>query len=94
MGNNTACKIFGIGSIKFKLVDGSVKILYGVRYIPKLKRNLIPLGMLDSKGYYYKSQGGVLIVTKGALVIMKGLLTNGLYMLQGSAVSDDVAVLE
>lgn len=47
MGNNMTCDVAGFGSIRFKLSDGSFKVLTGVRHIPDLKRNLISVGMLD-----------------------------------------------
>ena len=40
----------GIGSVRLKLSNGSVKILLGVRLVPELKRNLISLGILDFSG--------------------------------------------
>ncbi|XP_073137773.1 uncharacterized protein [Henckelia pumila] len=87
LGNNESCKILGVGSIKLKMWDGSVKILSDVRYIPDLKRNLISLGTLDQKGLTYKAQGDILKVVKGSLAIMKSILKQGLYVLQGNTLS-------
>lgn len=42
--------VAGIGSVRLKLSNGSVKILLGVRHVPELKRNLISLGILDFSG--------------------------------------------
>jgi hypothetical protein len=84
MGNNVACKIVGIGSIRIRMHDGIVRILTNVRHIPDLKKNLISLGTLDFLGYKYSSEGGVIWVNKGSLVIMKGNKVDGLYFLQGS----------
>jgi hypothetical protein len=84
MGNNVACKIVGIGSIRIRMYDGIVRILTNVRHIPDLKKNLISLGTLDSLGYTYSNEGGVIWVNKGSLVIMKGNKVDGLYFLQGS----------
>jgi hypothetical protein len=44
MGNNVACKIIGIGTIKIRMHDGIVRTLTNVRHIPDLKKNLISLG--------------------------------------------------
>lgn len=71
----------GVGDIKLKLHDGSVKILPEVRYIPSLKRNLISLGMLEARGYGFKSENGELSVTKGENVILKGFRNHSLYYL-------------
>ena len=54
MANNDSCEIHGIGSIKLKVHDGSIKTLSNVRYIPNLKRNLISLGVLDDSGFKTK----------------------------------------
>ena len=92
MGNNSACKVLGIGDVRLSLNDGGTRILTEVRYIPELKRNLISLGTLDSGGCSFKAQGGVLKVTKGSMVILKGEKKNGFYVSSGSAVLGSVAV--
>ena len=86
MGNDHTCELTEIGYIRFKLWDGSYKILKHIRLVLTLRRNLISLGMLDTKGYTYISKKGLLMVMKGALVVLKGSLKQGLYMLQGEAV--------
>ncbi|KAH9670481.1 hypothetical protein KPL70_017006 [Citrus sinensis] len=58
MGNHNACKIVGIGSVKIRMYDGTTRTLEHVRHVPGLKKNLIPLGMLDSSGYIFKSDHG------------------------------------
>ena len=50
--------------------------------------------MLDKNGYNYKSKGGQLRVMEGFLVVKKGLLQNGLYVLQGSAVTSETITIE
>ncbi|GKG00511.1 hypothetical protein Tco_0302201, partial [Tanacetum coccineum] len=47
------------------------RTLTDVRHVPDLKKNLISLGVLDSKGVKYMSENGVLCVSKGALVVMR-----------------------
>ncbi|XXG58369.1 hypothetical protein AAC387_Pa04g0693 [Persea americana] len=86
------CKVVGIGAIKIKMHDGIVRTLSDVRHIPELKKNLISLGTLDSNGCTYKAGGGVMRISKGALVVMKGLKQNGLYFLQGSTITGAAGV--
>ena len=83
MGNDTVCPIEGIGSINIRMFDEVVRKLQGVRYVPKLKKNLIFLGTLDAEGCSYMGQGEVLKVSRGALVIMKAIRQRNLYMLTG-----------
>ena len=92
MGNNMSCKVVGIGTVRIKMHDGIVRTLKDVRHVPDLKKNLISLGTLDSQGYKYVAEGGVLKVSKDALVVIKGQLSRGLYMLQGSTVIGSVSV--
>ncbi|KAG8482499.1 hypothetical protein CXB51_024054 [Gossypium anomalum] len=56
MGNNASCKIAGVGTIKVKMFDGVVRTISDVRHVPELKRNLISLSTLDSKGYRYTAE--------------------------------------
>ncbi|GKA87844.1 retrovirus-related pol polyprotein from transposon TNT 1-94 [Tanacetum coccineum] len=79
--------VVGIGTIQIKMFDGTVRTLKDVRHVPELKKNLISLGTLDSIGCDYQGRGGVLKVSKGALVVMKGEKTNGLYLLKGSMIT-------
>jgi len=84
MGNDNSCKTVGIGSIKLRNHDGSTRILWDVRYVSKLKKNLISSGALESKGLVVIMRDGVLKATSEALVMMKGVRKNNLYYYQGS----------
>ncbi|PHT53674.1 hypothetical protein CQW23_08136 [Capsicum baccatum] len=84
MGNDAQCKVVGKGTIKIKTHDGVVRTLTSVRHVPDLKRNLISLGTLESQGCRYSAEGGVLKVSKGALVLLKAIRSGSLYLLQGS----------
>ena len=84
---NQPCKIVGIGSISLKNHDGLTRVLTDVRYIPKLEKNLISLGTLESKGFTIIMQNGILKVVSGVLVVMKGIRRNNLYLYQGSTVA-------
>lgn len=78
LGNNKACNMIGIGSIKLKLLNGTERILQEVRHVPDLRRNLVSFGMFDSHGLCCKIEGGVLKVIKGSMLVFKGRLENGL----------------
>jgi hypothetical protein len=83
MGNDVACKTKGIGKIRLKLHDGSARVLKEVQYVPDMKKNLISLGVLESKGYKITMENGIMKVISGALVVMKATRKNNLYHLQG-----------
>ncbi|GJU24648.1 transposable element [Tanacetum coccineum] len=93
MGNDSPCKVVGIGTIRINMHDGVVRTLTDVRHVPDIKKNLISLGVLDSKGFKYTSENGVLRVSKGALVMMKATKgTSSLYTLQGETITGSASV--
>ena len=94
MGNNASCKVIGIGTIKIKMFDNVVRTLREVRHVLEMKKNLISLGTLDSKGYSYKSEHGIMNVSKGAMIVMRGQKISGnIYKLLGSTILGGVAAV-
>ncbi|CAL2238507.1 unnamed protein product [Prunus armeniaca] len=75
------------------MFDGMIRVLGNVRYVPRLRKNLISLGTLDEAGYGYESKKGRLRVAKGSLVVMRGdLQPNKLYKLIGTTIVGGAAV--
>jgi len=91
MGNRSACKVGGSGTVKLKMSDGSLRELVDVRYVPKLQKNLISVGALEASGMRVTIADGVLKVCKGALVMMKATRRRNMYFLQGGVVLGRVA---
>ena len=50
MGNGSASRVVGIGTMKMKMFDGVVRTFANVRHVPRLRRGLISLGVLDTLG--------------------------------------------
>jgi len=74
--------------------DGIVRTLADVRHIPSMSKNLISLSTLDAKGYKYSGGDGVLKVSKGSLIVMKGELKSpNLYRLRGTTITGDATVI-
>jgi hypothetical protein len=92
IGNESPLEIFGIGAIQFKVHDGTFKTLTNVRYVPKMKRNLISLGTLEAMGFKFSVDNGVLKVSQGNHIALKAERINNLYYLQGSTVIGAAAV--
>lgn len=86
LDNDQVCQVEGMGDIKLRIHDGSIKILSDVRYVPDLKRNLISLGVLESKGFNFKSEKGIMNIFKNSRVIMRGFRDHSLYYLDGITV--------
>lgn len=82
MGDDSICRLKGTSTINVKMHDDIMKTLGIIRYIPKLLKNLISLGIFDKSGYTFKANERKLIISKGSLVIMNGdIKLNCLYRL-------------
>ncbi|KAL4384756.1 hypothetical protein GQ457_15G014670 [Hibiscus cannabinus] len=89
LGDDSCCNIVGIGEVRIRMYDGTVRTLCDVRHILDLKKNLISLGTLHKNGFIPKADEDreTIRIVKGALVVMKGKITAGnIYKLLGSTV--------
>ena len=90
MGNDSSSKIIGIGTVKIRIHDGTIRTLSDVRYVPDLRKNLISLSILDLKGCRINIESSDIKVSRGALVLLKGKRTGSLYILEGSTVIGEI----
>ena len=82
---------------KIALEDGGVRTLGEVRYVPKLRENLISLGTIHENDYSLRSEENrdILRVSKGAMTVMRAKTTPGnIYKFLGSPVVGDIASVE
>ncbi|GFZ17267.1 hypothetical protein Acr_26g0005370 [Actinidia rufa] len=84
MANNTSSRVVGRGSVRFRMADGRSVTLTEIRHVPNLRKNLISIGMLDSKGCSFDASGGILRVSKENKEMLWGKKTGGLYRLEGN----------
>jgi len=90
MGDDRPCNMEGICTVQIKIFDGMVRELKAVRYVHQLKRNLISVGVLETLGLEISIRDSVLKMTKGSMVILKGVYRNNLNYLKGSTVTGQV----
>ena len=86
MGNGSASRVVGIGTVKMKMFDGVVRTLANVRHVPRLRRGLISLGVLDTLGCDVFVKNGTMSAVRGASTLMKGEKVKNLFMLIGEPV--------
>ncbi|GJT62118.1 retrovirus-related pol polyprotein from transposon TNT 1-94 [Tanacetum coccineum] len=68
--------------------------LKGVRYSPKLKKDLISVGTLEYKGFEVREKDGVMKIISGVLIVMKGIQKiNNMYHYKGRTVVGNVAAI-
>ena len=77
------------------MFDGVIRTLCDVRHVPDLRKNLISLGTLYSNGFSYKYANGVMKMSKGVLIVMKGQKMEGnIYKLMGNTIVGGAATVE
>lgn len=74
------CKIVSIWSIKIKIFDRIARTLHYARHAPRLKRNLVSLGMLDISRYFFKFENDGLRIIKWTEMVMKGVKKEHQYL--------------
>ncbi|GJV61523.1 retrovirus-related pol polyprotein from transposon TNT 1-94 [Tanacetum coccineum] len=92
IGNHSICSVNGKGNIQVKMHVDIVRTITRVQNVPDLKRNLISLSSLEANGCKYSSEGRVMKIFKGSLVLMKAIQSSGLYVLQCTVVSGTTGV--
>ncbi|GAV72345.1 hypothetical protein CFOL_v3_15833, partial [Cephalotus follicularis] len=80
LGDNNALKVVRYGKVHIKMFDSVIRTLEAW-HVPRMKKNLISLGVLDSHGCKFTRENGIIKVLRGALVIMKGKKIERLYQL-------------
>ncbi|MBA0877203.1 hypothetical protein Goshw_025025 [Gossypium schwendimanii] len=90
MGNGSPSKVIDIGTFQIKMHDGIIRTLLDVKHVPNLKKNLISLGILDSKGCIINTESNKINVSRGALILMKGKNIDSLYVREGSTVTGEI----
>ena len=83
MVRNTVNKVVGVGTVRFRIHDGSILKLTELWHVLCLRKNLISLRMLNSQGCTFLSSDRVLEVFKGEWVMLQGTKVGILFKLVG-----------
>lgn len=75
LGDDFTVDVQGVGSVKIKAYGGTVKVLNNVRYVPKLKRNLLSTGILDRIGFDLAGGRGEMRFYKDGKLALQGTLS-------------------
>jgi len=87
MVDDSACEVIETEAVKVIGRDGTVHALEAIRYVPEARYNLISIRVFDEEGCWIQVQQGVVTVSQGDRVILKGEKCGGLYKLnEGNSV--------
>ena len=70
--NDDACQMAGISTVRIKMFDDVVRNLTDVRYILQMRKNIISVGAVESKGLKVTMENGILKIMKGSIIVTKG----------------------
>jgi hypothetical protein len=91
LGDDAKYAVKGEGTILFQLESGGLLEAQDVLYVPKLKKNLLSVSVLEDRGFFIMfKKGKVLIRLEGAIpdtTMNIGVREGKLYRLQGKPVS-------
>ena len=79
--NNTVGEIKGVGTIRIKTSNGLTRLLTGVLHVMGLRRSIISLGRLDSKGCSCVVRRGLIKVKRDSLMLFLDERVGNLYVL-------------
>ena len=94
LGANEPCQIVEKGKVKIKLQNENHWLLHKVRHVPRLSRNLISARKLGDEGCVVTLNDKNWKVSKGSLVVAKGVKIGTLYLCTGHIVSSTLIILE
>ena len=83
----------GRGTVRIKMFDDVFKELSKVTYVSQMKKSIISAGAVESKGLKGTLENGILKVTKGTMVVMKGIRNRNLYYLKSSTVTGILTIV-
>ena len=79
MGDDHIYRLVGKGTIRIKMYDETMRELKDVRYISHMTKNLISVGALKAEGLRETLGEGVLKMSSGSLIVLKGIRRNKLF---------------
>lgn len=94
LGDYHSVETLGTGTIRVNTHGGSVKYLKNVGYAPTLRRNLISTWTLDKLGFTHVGADGRIKFQKNGKLALQVILRNGLYILDGETVTEEVCQAE
>ena len=94
LGNGSSYGVARVDSIRLRMYDGSMQTLTDVHHVPNLCRSVVSVGYLEEKDFIFRSDLGMLNVSKGDRIMMRGRrLRSRLYQMVGSVVFEEVEVI-
>jgi hypothetical protein len=90
--DGSTLSVVGVGVVRFRMWDGMIRTVIDVRYVPGVRRSLVLLSKLDSRGYELRICDGSMEVLRGDMVVIQGIMRDGLYEMVSTVESSTTIV--
>ena len=94
LGDNEPCQIIGKEKVKIKLQNENHWLLHEVRHVPRSSMNLISTRQLGDEGCVVTFNDKNWKVSKGSLLVEKGVKVGTLYLCKGHTIPSALILLE
>jgi hypothetical protein len=84
LADGSTLSVVRVGAVRFWMWDGMIRTITYVRYVPDVRRSLVSLSELDSRGYELQIHGGSMEVLRGDMIVIRGTRRGGLYEMVGT----------
>jgi hypothetical protein len=93
LADGSTLSVAGVGTVRFRMWDGVIRTVTGVRYVPGIRRGIVSLSELDSHGYELRIRDGYMDVLRGDMAVIRGTRRGGLYEMVGTVEFASTVVL-
>jgi hypothetical protein len=87
LADGLTLSVVGVGAVRFRMLDGMIRMITDVRYVLGARRSLVSLSELDSRGHELRIHGGSMEVLRGDIVVIRDTRRGGLYEMVGTVES-------
>src|SRR3954469_2083470 len=79
MENGSRAIVSGKGTVELNFTSGKKLTLLNVLFVPDIRKNLISVDLLDTRGFKVSVESGKIILKKNGVFMGKGFACNGMY---------------
>jgi hypothetical protein len=83
LADGSTLSVIRVDAVRFRMWDDMIRTVTDVRYVPGVRRSLVLLSELDSRGYELLIHGVSMDVLCGNIVVIRGTRRNDLFEITG-----------
>jgi hypothetical protein len=84
LADGSILSVVRVGTVKFWMWDGMIRMVIDIRYVPGVRRSLVSLCELDSRRYEIRIRGGSIEAFRDDMIVIRDTRRGGLYEIIGT----------